>query len=124
MPGGGLEPPTRGFSALLWQKRGNMTTFAPANLPASVDTLEKLALWSLGALYQLHKKNEYQESDASPLVPVITAQDGLAANETERIIFRVSLPLTDTWRESTTKFWQEGLEISSVAIPTRFLSDL
>lgn len=100
----------------------NMTAFASSNLPAGIVTLEQLALWTLGALYQLHKKTEYQESDASPLVPIITAQDGLAANDTERVIFRVSLPLSDTWRESATKFWQEGQEISSVAIPPQFLS--
>jgi hypothetical protein len=99
-----------------------MTTFAPANLPASVNTVEKLAAWSNGVLYQLHKNTKYQESDASPLVPVVTAQDGLAADKSERIIFRASLPLSDGWRETTTKYWQEIQEISNVAIPTSFLT--
>ncbi|MEA5447319.1 hypothetical protein VB780_01980 [Leptolyngbya sp. CCNP1308] len=98
-----------------------MTTFAPANLPASVNTVEKLAMWSLGILYQLHKNSRYQESEAAPLVPLITAQDGLAADKSERIIFRSSLPLSDSWREQTTKFWQESQEISNAAIPTSFL---
>lgn len=99
-----------------------MTTFAPANLPASVDTVEKLAAWSNGVLYQLHKNTKYQESDASPLVPVVTAQDGLAADKTERIIFRASLQLSDSWRPATTKYWQEIQEISNAAIPTSFLT--
>jgi hypothetical protein len=99
-----------------------MTAFAPANLPASVNTVEKLAAWSNGILYQLHKNTRYQESDDAPLVPVITAQDGLAANASERIIFRASIPLSDTWRSQTTKFWQEVQEISNAAIPTSFLS--
>lgn len=100
-----------------------MTAFVPANLPASVDTVEKVALWALGILYQLHKNDRYQESDAAPLIPLITAQDGLAADKSERIIFRASLPLSQEWRSQTTKFWQEGLEITSgTTIPTSFLS--
>lgn len=99
-----------------------MTAFAPANLPASVNTVEKLAAWANGILYQLHKNSRYQESDAAPLVPLVTAQDGLAADKTERIIYRASIPLSDSWREQSTKFWQEVQEISNAPIPTVFLS--
>lgn len=98
-----------------------MTTFSTANIPAGVDTLEKQAVWVLGALYTLHKNTRYQESDASPLVPIITAQDGLAANKSERIIFRVSIPLADGWRESSNKIFLEALEISNASIPPAFL---
>jgi hypothetical protein len=99
-----------------------MTTFATSNLPSSVNTVEKLAAWANGILYQLHKNTRYQESDGSPLVPLVTAQDGLAADKTERIIFRASIPLSDTWRSQTTKYWQEVQEISNVSIPTSFLT--
>lgn len=99
-----------------------MTAFAPSNLPTSVNTVEKLAAWSNGILYQLHKNSRYQESDAAPLVPLVTAQDGLAADKTERIIYRSSIPLSDNWREQTTKFWEEVQEISNASIPTAFLS--
>lgn len=98
-----------------------MTGFAPAFIPASVDTVEKLAVWSLGILYQLHKNTRYQESDAAPLIPRVTAQDGLAANGEECIIFRVSIPLSPTWRESTSKFFVEALEIADASIPPAFL---
>lgn len=99
-----------------------MTAFAAANIPASVDTLEKLVVWALGALYQLHKNTRYQESDDAPLVPIVTAQDGLAADKSERVIFRASIPLSADWRVKTTKFWQEAQEINTVALPTSFLS--
>ena len=98
-----------------------MSAFSPANLPAGIDTLEKLAAWVLGALYQLHKNSRYQESDASPLIPIITAQDGLAADGTERIIFRVSLPLNQFWRESTLKIFFEVEDIATTAIPSQYL---
>lgn len=98
-----------------------MTAFAPANLPSVVNTLEKLLVWALCALYQLHKNTRYQESDAAPLIPIVTAQDGLAADKTERIIFRVSIPLNDQWRSSVLKIWEEAQEISNAAIPAAFL---
>lgn len=98
-----------------------MTAFATSNIPATVNTLEELIVWACGAFYQLHKNTRYQESDASPLIPIVTAQDGLAADKSERIIFRVSIPLNDGWRESTNKIFAEALEVSNTAIPAAFL---
>jgi hypothetical protein len=99
-----------------------MTTYAPANLPVTVNTIEKLAAWSCGILYQLHKNSRYQESDEAPLVPLVTAQDGLAANKTERVIFRLSLPMADEWRTTTGDFYTQVAEISNAGIPSSFLS--
>jgi hypothetical protein len=99
-----------------------MTTYVPANLPATVNTVEKLAAWSCGILYQLHKNSRYQESDESPLVPLVTAQDGLAANKTERVIFRLSLPMQDEWRTTTGDFYTLVNELSNAGIPSSFLS--
>ncbi|MBE9155387.1 hypothetical protein IQ265_00805 [Nodosilinea sp. LEGE 06152] len=99
-----------------------MTAFAPANLPPSVDSLEKLAVWSLGALYSLRKNDRYQESEAAPVIPVITSQDGLAADKKEHVIFRVSFILSDDWRSQTTKIWQEVQEFpGNTPLPTSFL---
>ncbi|WOD37367.1 hypothetical protein [Nodosilinea sp. E11] len=98
-----------------------MTAFNPAtDLPASVNSLSKLVGWANGAFYQLHKATDYQESVGGILVPVVTAQDGLAANKTERIIFRVSLELEDTWRASPQPFWVNVRSISTAAIPTQY----
>ncbi|MBD1876254.1 hypothetical protein H6F75_22465 [Nodosilinea sp. FACHB-131] len=99
-----------------------MTAFVPANLPTSVNTLEKLAVWALGALYQLHKNDRYQESDSAPVIPVITAQDGLAADKKEHIIFRPSFELSDDWRSQPTKLWEEVQEFpGNTPIPASFL---
>jgi hypothetical protein len=98
-----------------------MTAFATSNLPSSVNTLERLVVWALLALYRLHKNTRYQESDSAPLIPRITSQDGLAANGEECVIFRVSIPLNPTWRESTNKMFVEALELADAAIPADFL---
>jgi hypothetical protein len=99
-----------------------MTAFATANLPSSIDTLEKLIVWACAAYYQLHKNDRYQESDSAPLIPIITAQDGLAADRTERIIFRLSIQLLSTWREDTLPIFAQALAESNAAIPSSFLA--
>jgi hypothetical protein len=122
MPGGGLEPPTRGFSALISGIGAKMTAFDKAtDLPASINTLEKLAAWSLLALYTLHGKEEYNEITGQ-MTPIITLQQGQAANETERLIFRASLRINDNWIASTNKLWLEAMEFANASIPASFKS--
>ncbi len=99
-----------------------MTAFnAATDLPASVNSLEKLVAWSTGAFYALHKNTEYQESEGSGLVPIATMQDGKAANKTERAIPRISLELEDNWREDPQPFWVNVKAVSSAAIPPDYL---
>lgn len=99
-----------------------MSAFSTTQLPTGIDTLEKLIVWACGAWYQLHKNDRYQESDSSPLIPLVTAQDGLAADKTERIIFRLSIQLAETWRESTQPMYLEAMEASNTAIPSAYLA--
>ncbi len=98
-----------------------MTAFATSQLPPSVDTVEKLFAWAGGILYALHANTLYQESSASPLVPIITSQDGLAADKTERNVLRASIPLDLDWRTSLLPLYANALEISNAAIPPGFL---
>jgi hypothetical protein len=97
-----------------------MTAFSTADLPASVNTLEKLVAWANGAFYDLHKNTEYQESEGAALVPIVTMQDGKAANKTERVISRVSLEVADNWRTDSQPFWVNVQSVSSVAIPSDY----
>lgn len=99
-----------------------MTAFNPeTDLPAGVNTVERLFLWVGGILYDLHKNSKYQESDGSPLVPIITAQDGLAADGSERVILRHSQKVSDGWRTSTSPFYLEAVELTNAPIPPEFL---
>lgn len=99
-----------------------MTAFnAATDLPSSVNSLERLKAWVDGAFYSLHKNTEYQESEGAALVPIVTMQDGKAANKTERVIVRSSLELEDNWREDPQPFWVNVRSISSAAIPPDFL---
>lgn len=99
-----------------------MTAFnAATDLPPSVNSLEKLVAWANGAFYSLHKNSEYQESEGAGLVPLVTMQDGKAANKTERAIFRISLHLADNWRDDTQPFWVNIQTVTDAGIPPAYL---
>ncbi|MBD1917163.1 MULTISPECIES: hypothetical protein [Cyanophyceae] len=90
-------------------------------VPLSVNSLAKTLAWAGGAYYSLYRFLPYQESENSANVPVVTMQDGLAANKTERVIIRVSLEMTPDWRTSDQPFWVNVVEPSAVALPPAYL---
>ena len=98
-----------------------MTAFAPANLPAGINTVERLHAWSGGILYDLYKFLPYKESESAGLVPVITLQDGVSAERTERQLFRVSLKLKPSWRVESEPFFLQVEEFSDAPIPELYL---
>lgn len=100
-----------------------MTAFdKTTDLPTTVTTLEKLVCWALLVLYKLHKNDTYTETDTTGQTPLITLQQGLAADETERLIFRVSIPLNADWATSAAKLWTQVEVIANSTIPTSFKS--
>lgn len=110
MPGGGLEPPTRGFSALNWHKRGNMTAIdirrvaaggdIPDDLPGDLEAL----LGFLGAKYnQIHGSATYSELQASAVdngQRSIASADAVQTPSGPRLIIRASMPLALDWAAS------------------------
>lgn len=104
-------------------KGPKMTVFdKTTDLPASVNTLEKLCCWALLVAYKLHKNDSYPETATTGLTPIVTLQQGLAENETERLIFRISLPLNADWATSALKLWTQTEVLANATIPTSFKS--
>lgn len=100
-----------------------MTTFIKADMPASVDTLEKVAFWALSALYEMHKLEEYGEV-VGEQTPIITFQQGLSAEGTERGIYRVSLPMNSNWASTGLKLFRNAANIgNSASVPAAFKVD-
>lgn len=89
-------------------------------IPAGITTLEEMAAWCLLTLYNLQKNTKYLEADDTALVPVITCQQGLAADKTERLIFRISLELDPTFVTGSLKIWDYAKEYATTAIPTDY----
>jgi hypothetical protein len=100
-----------------------MTAFnKTTDLPATVDTVEKLASWALLLLYRLHKNDSYSETPDTGMVPLITLQQGLADDETERLIFRTSLQLNPDWQTNAAKLWTQTQAFANATIPESFKS--
>lgn len=98
-----------------------MTTLNVAtDLPPEVNTVERGALWFLLLLYFMHGKEDYSELQGEQ-TPIITFQQGMAAEGTERAIFRISIELEPDFSIRTEKLFLLAKEFSSGAnIPSGF----
>lgn len=100
-----------------------MTAFTPSDIPASVNTVEKLHVWSGTLLNHLYPTvtaieatgNAERVAQSGPYE--VTAVDP----PQWRNITRASIPLSKNWQRSG-KIWEHGEDIGSVAIPTEFKS--
>lgn len=100
-----------------------MTAFTTADIPASVDTVEKLHAWSASILAEL---NPSATAIEGPGTSVRTASANAffipeGPSEPEyRYICRTSLKLEGDWR--TGKIWENVEAISNTAIPAAYKS--
>lgn len=99
-----------------------MTAFTTTDLPSSIDTVEKLALWCGSVLNNLY--------------PSVTAIEGVgnasrvaqsqpfevtAVEPTQwRFITRQSIPLNRTWQEGTQPIWNYAENLGNSSIPNNF----
>ncbi|MEM6837681.1 MAG: glucose-6-phosphate dehydrogenase [Cyanobacteria bacterium P01_C01_bin.120] len=101
-----------------------MTAFQTTDIPASVNTVEKLAVWATTVLNHLY-----------PTVTAIEAT-GLAERVAQagpfevtavdppqwRNIARTSVPLNKNWQRGASKIWTHAEDLGSSSIPTEFKS--
>lgn len=98
-----------------------MTAFSPADIPASVNTLEELVVWSATILNELYPDSSVSESigrsnravDCAPFYVDAANPPGWYT------IGRFTLLMTATWRQSG-KPWSQVQEIGQLAIPANY----
>lgn len=99
-----------------------LVAFTPANVPASVDSVEKLATWSLSILAELHPQQTIQ-TNRNTLEPVATVQTFDFRNnlvDSERLVLAAYIPLVPTWRGAG-RIWEEAVgDISDASIPLAY----
>lgn len=98
-----------------------MTAFSPAQLPASVDTVEKLAAWSTAILAELNKDVVATEGTNSTQ-PAATSNvffvpSGPPQPE-HRVIARISILLENDWRSGP--LWENVSNLSNAVIPDHY----
>lgn len=97
-----------------------MVALNTAQIPASVDTVEKLFLWCAGIL---------EESvPARTLTEAENRSEFIATNLTFKAVdgrwyrqARISVPLAQNWQSLTGKTWQQAVTLADVTIPLNYL---
>lgn len=102
-----------------------MTAFTSADIPAGIDTLEELALWTQLTLYNLNKGIMYKEAEGSSidsgLAPLVDFSIISTADGTQRAICRTSIELNDSWTaDATLPLWNFGSPMSNAQIPVAY----
>jgi len=100
-----------------------MTTFATSDLPTTIDTLEKLAVWVGVALNNINPDLTALEApNISELVSTAHPYAVTASGIFEwRMITRQSIKLNSNWQR-TGKIWVHAQPISGTALPADFRS--
>lgn len=102
-----------------------MTTINPAtDIPSQINTLERLATWSIMALRRTNPtltviEIANQISEKAAQTALVEADDN-----TIRFIGRVSIELPSDYAEdNTVKLWAKAKELSNTALPEAFKQD-
>lgn len=98
-----------------------MTAFTKAQIPDEITTLEQLGAWCALALQ--YNYSAIQVREAENTLPEITAQalPILLPDGSQRLVTRVSVPLSKNYTSDTSKkFWEHVQEIGTVELPTLF----
>lgn len=102
-----------------------MTTINLAtDIPASINTLERLAMWSLMALRRVNPTLSVTEVANQPAEKV--AQTALIQADDNKIRFigRVSIDIPNDYAEdNSVKLWMKANELSNTALPDAYKQD-
>ncbi|NJR15561.1 MAG: glucose-6-phosphate dehydrogenase [Calothrix sp. CSU_2_0] len=98
-----------------------MTDFAKADLPESVDTLEKLVVWAGSALHAINKTVTAVEGVGSPVRAAQFGVYSVDSTNVNRVILRQSLEVGETYAIDKKPIWENVNILSLDAIPSQFL---
>ncbi|NEQ20651.1 MAG: glucose-6-phosphate dehydrogenase [Microcoleus sp. SIO2G3] len=101
-----------------------MVAFVRTDLPASIDTVEKLAVWACAVLQELHPSTSVVEATGIAERVATAAPFYITASQPEawRFIGRVSLEMPLNWQSTSGKLWTDVVPLSNLAIPADFKS--
>lgn len=98
-----------------------MTAFAPTQIPASVDTVEKLAVWATELLSYLYHEETFIEEVGRSELAVTAGPFQIAANNTVtfRHIARAAIELNRDFK-SGGDIWGYAQPLGNLTIPANF----
>ncbi len=97
-----------------------MSAFAPTDLPSTVNTVEKLAVWSCSILAELNPNLLVQSrfGELEPTVQVTPLRLQFEQTNPIRVAILGYIPLETNWRNS--RIWSVARELSTTAIPNAY----
>jgi hypothetical protein len=100
-----------------------MTAFIPSDIPADVNTLEKLEVWLSQCLSYLNPDQVAIEATGSNSRTANAAPFYITASDPAvwRHISRLSIPISRDWQGGG-NIWSYALELNTLAIPATFKS--
>lgn len=95
-----------------------MTSFSVTDIPASVNSLEKLLAWGSTVLNHLYPTVSYEESTgvSNRAAQVIPFEVTVTSTPEWHYITRTTLKLNRNWQQ-TGKIWEHATDIGSLGIP-------
>lgn len=101
-----------------------MVAFSTADLPSSINTVEKLQVWATTVLQHLHPTLTAIEATGSAERCCAAAPFFITATDPAvwRYISRTSIPIDSNWQRGTAKIWTFAKDLSSSSIPAEFKS--
>lgn len=97
-----------------------MSAFAASDLPSSVNTVEKLFVWSGSILAELYPNLLVQSryGELEPTISVIPLRLQFEENNPQRIAVLAYIPLTTNWRNQ--RLFTAVQELGTAAIPNSY----
>lgn len=92
------------------------------DLPESVNTVEKLFVWSASLLGEMFPESDIKLTGSTN--PISRLDYGVSADFEQVPNYAVSfyLPLEDDWRSNGNKIWENVMTIGNIAVPTAYKS--
>jgi hypothetical protein len=101
-----------------------MTAFSANDIPAEIDTVEKLEVWCSTLLSNLYPNLTAVESTGSAVRVVTSGPFFITASDpsTWRTISRASIALSNEWQGGGNQIWAYAQPFGNLAIPASFKS--
>ena len=94
------------------------------DIPASINTLERLATWAILALRRVNPTQQVLEIPGGNPERTIQAAIIQADDDTIRFFGRVSIAIENDYAEdNVNKLWMKSLELSNTVLPDAFKQD-
>ena len=89
-------------------------------IPSNINTLERLAAWSLLTLGVVNPNKVYLETPQDSIL-IVQSSTIQAGDDTSRLLLRVALELDEDFVVSNLPLWMSAKEISNSQIPAAYL---